>query len=220
MFRLETIWRLRYTSALVKLVSIRYYRTMKSKEIHEYLERLSNLMRNESRRVGAEYDLLPIQLEALHYFSLCNRYSDTPMGLTEYLGQTKGSVSQSIKVLEKKGFVRKKPDKNDKRITHLQITRTGRKLLDNFIPAPLLDSACRVLSKNEQTRISNSLETLLRTMQTTNESKSFGVCHTCRHNTSIEGGYRCNLTKEPLSITDVQLICREHLNSCSEKVST
>lgn len=186
---------------------------MKSKEIHEYLERLSNLMRNESRRVGADYDLLPIQLEALHYLSLCNRYSDTPMGLTEYLGQTKGSVSQSIKVLEKKGFVRKKADKNDKRITHLQVTRAGGKLLDNFIPAPLLNSACNRLNKDEQARISLCLEVLLRTMQTANESKSFGVCRTCRHNTSIDGGYLCDLTKEPLSMTDVQLICREHLDS-------
>ena len=68
----------------------------------QLLERLAGLLRSESRKLLSEYGLQPVQFEALHYLSNCNRYSDTPMAVTEYLGQTKGSVSQTLKVLEKK----------------------------------------------------------------------------------------------------------------------
>jgi DNA-binding MarR family transcriptional regulator len=53
-------------------------------------------------QAGAAHGLQPVQLEVLNYLSSCNRYSDTPMAVTEYLGQTKGTVSQTIKTLEKK----------------------------------------------------------------------------------------------------------------------
>ena len=83
-------------------------------QVHTTLERLCNLLRVEARSHGADDGLLPIQLEALHYLGRCNRYSDTVQGVTEYLGQTKGTVSQSLKVLENRGLVRKRADTEDR----------------------------------------------------------------------------------------------------------
>lgn len=198
---------------LVNKVLIRYHDGMKTKQIYDYIERLSNLLRNEIRREGAEDGLQPVQLEALHYLSICNRYSDTPMGVTEYLGQTKGTVSQSLKVLEKKAFLTKYPDKNDKRITHLKVSSTGEKLLKKSIPTPLFTHACEHLNEQYKTQIVAGLKELLQAVQRSNGMKSFGVCHTCRYNQkNEEGGYFCDLTKERLSQSDVQLICREHEN--------
>jgi hypothetical protein len=55
--------------------------------------RLASPVRNEARQALAEHGLQPVQFEALHYLTRCNRYSDTPMAVTEFLGQTKGTVS-------------------------------------------------------------------------------------------------------------------------------
>jgi len=198
---------------LVNKVLIRYHCGMETKQINDYIERLSNLLRNEMRREGAEYGLQPVQLEALHYLSICNRYSNTPMGVTEYLGQTKGTVSQSLKVLEKKAFLTKHADKNDKRITHLKVSTTGKKLLKKSIPAPLFTQACEHLNEQSKTQIITGLNELLHAVQRSNGMKSFGICRTCRYNQKNEdGSYFCDLTKEPLSQSDVQLICREHEN--------
>jgi len=186
---------------------------METKKIYDYVERLSNLLRNETRREGSEYGLQPVQLEALHYLSICNRYSDTPMGVTEYLGQTKGTVSQSLKVLEKKRFLTKHTDKNDKRITHLKVSRSGKILLKQSIPPPLFTHACEHLNELSKTQIVTGLKELLQVVQRSNGMKSFGVCRTCRYNLKNEdGSYFCDLTKEPLSQSDVQLLCREHEN--------
>ena len=184
---------------------------MSAKQIHIYIERLSNLLRNELRKAGAAHGLQPVQMEALHYLSVCNRYSDTPMGVTEYLGQTKGTISQSLNVLTKKGFVTKKADSKDKRITHLEITNSGKKLLNEAIPAPVFIDACKLLHQKKQTQIVQALDALLSSIQQANNMKSFGVCRTCRYNQRLDDKrYVCGLTQEPLSSAEIQLICREH----------
>ncbi len=199
-------------TALVKKVLIRYYCLMKDIEIYNYIERLSNLLRVDARRGGVEIGLQPIQLEALHYVSICNRYSDTPKAVTEYLGQTKGTVSQTLNVLEKKGLLKKITDSEDKRISHLKITNEGQKLLSDSIPSPLFVSACKQMSEASQSVVVDALDDLLRNIQSSNNMKTFGVCHSCSHNRKkADGNFFCNLTQEDLSTHDVQLICREHL---------
>jgi len=184
---------------------------MNAKTLHQHLERLSNLLRNEARQTGMDYGLQPIQLEALHFLGSCNRYSDTPIGVTEYLGLTKGTVSQTLNVLHGKGLIRKVADKKDKRTTHLKLTKTGEKLLEKAVPAPLLRDAYEQLQATQQTQLIDDLKRLLTTIQQSNTMKSFGVCHTCRFNRRVDARqYFCELTQEALSPDDIQLICREH----------
>ncbi|MBL4795482.1 MAG: MarR family transcriptional regulator [Pseudomonadales bacterium] len=193
----------------------------------QLLERLASLLRSEGRNVLIAYGLQPVQFEALHYLSICNRYSDTPMSVTEYLGQTKGSVSQTLKVLEKKGFIVKTTDCNDKRVAHMAVTKEGRKLVKRVLPSPLLQAAMKdqgvvrdqdVVKDQDLVNINSSLSALLRSVQQANGFKSFGQCAGCRHN--IKSGpddHLCGLTKEPLTRIDITLICREHEPNKSSK---
>ena len=184
---------------------------MKSNPIYDCVERLSELLKIDARQAGAAHGLQPVQLEILHYLSICNRYSDTPMAVTEYLGQTKGTVSQTLKVLEKKQLLSKQLDKNDKRIYHLKVTSSGKRLLNKTIPTTLFVKACEVLPDEKQSEIVVSLKQLLATLLQANNMKTFGVCHSCRYNSKTEeDGYFCNLVRQPLKENDIQLICREH----------
>lgn len=184
---------------------------MESKRIYHFVERLTELLRGDLRQVGAEYGLQPVQLEALHYLSICNRFSDTPMAVTEYLGQTKGTVSQTLKVLEKKGFLSKKADVDDKRISHLIVSEAGKELMKNIIPPPMFVNAGEVLTKKQQSDITDALETLLASVLEAKNIKTFGVCNSCRYNSKTkDDGYFCNLVKQPLSMEEIQLTCREH----------
>lgn len=140
------------------------------------------------------------------------------MSVTEYLGQTKGSVSQTLKVLEKKGLIVKTTDVNDKRVAHMAVTKEGRALVDKVLPSPLIQSANEVLGDIEVARINSSLNTLLRTIQQANDFKSFGQCVRCRYNIkSSENEYLCGLTNEPLTKADTELICREYETIRSSK---
>jgi len=91
----------------------------------ELLERLGLLLRTERRRRSSSHGLSEVHLALLDYLARCNRFSNTPGAASEYLGITKGTISQSIKLLESRGLVRKQTDKEDKRITRLTLTRKG-----------------------------------------------------------------------------------------------
>lgn len=183
---------------------------MSTQEVNDVLERLSNLLRMETRAFGLRYGLQPVQMEALAYLTQCNRYSDTPQAVGEYLGLTKGTVSQSLKVLEQKGFLRKQPDKQDKRIVHLTPTVKGRNVIEKAITKKSLTSALAMGDSGKMTELASVLRSVLRGMQQVNKRKAFAACHTCRFNEHHEKGFVCGLTRELLSVQDVQLICREH----------
>jgi DNA-binding MarR family transcriptional regulator len=184
---------------------------MKNYQIYSILERISELIRVDSRLTGNQYSLHPIQIQALHYLSICNKYSDTPMAVTDYLGQTKGTISQTIKALEKKGCVIKQPDSKDKRVTHLYVTNKGNDIIKNSLPTPMFSSALEGINDKESDEIITTLKKILSTVLETNKIKSFGVCRSCIYNNAVnDGRYYCNLLKLPLNIEDIQLICKEH----------
>jgi DNA-binding MarR family transcriptional regulator len=179
-------------------------------EIHQFLERLSNLIRSQARRTSDTINLQPVHLNALYYLSICNRYSDTLLALSEYLGQTKGTTSQTVKLLEERRLITKRPDRVDGRVSHLKLTAVGKKIVLNSWPSPILKAAEDAFPVEQQDALRDHLKDLLHTCQTVNEQKTFSVCHSCRHNEKRADGYFCCLTQEPLSAEDVTQICREH----------
>jgi DNA-binding MarR family transcriptional regulator len=184
---------------------------MSALQLQQLLERLSSLLQSESRARLNQYGLQPVQFEALYYLSICNRYSNTAKAVAEYLGLTKGTVSQSIKVLENKGLLTKQADDKDKRITHLSVTAAGSDLVKLLTPSSLIKDYCKQAEKGEPDVIVKNLTSLLRQIQAQHQHKSFGQCRSCTHNLKQDNGqFFCNLTKEPLSASDVELICYEH----------
>lgn len=133
------------------------------------------------------------------------------MAVTEFLCQTKGTVSQTLKVLEKKNLLEKKDDLKDKRVTRLKLTRNGRDLVKKLLPSPVLSSAGKLLGDDTLQATNSSLSLLLHSLQSANNFKTFGQCDTCRHNIkSSPNQYLCGLTNEPLTKKETMLRCREH----------
>ncbi len=179
--------------------------------LHEYIERISCLLDSEARMVGADLNLQPVQLNALNYINRSNRYSNTPQGVTEYLGLTKGTVSQTLSILESNGLIKKSPDKKDGRVVRLNVTAAGNKLLRKAIPSPSIRNTWEGLNEQDQSALVDGLKQLLLEMQKTNGMQAFGICGTCRFNSKRgEKKFFCELTQENLTLKDTELLCREH----------
>ncbi len=183
---------------------------MAEQRLYELLEQIGNLLQGEQRAAGSGKGLLPVHLAALHYLARANRYSNTPAAVTEYLGLTKGTVSQSLQVLERGGYLKKRSDQRDGRVVRLQLTAKGRRLvLETAVPA-LVRSAAGRLGRQSVEELERGLEELLRQMQRVRGGRSFGVCRTCRFFERTAGGFRCGLSGERLSRSDSGLSCRDH----------
>jgi len=181
-----------------------------AKELQDLIERLGNLLRADVRVSCHASGVRPVQLEALNFLTQCNHYSDTPQAVADYLGLTKGTVSQTLKVLEEKGLLRKQGDSNDKRVVHLKPTARGRRLVGRAVPAGLLTSGIEQLPETELRDTLNALRGLLHSVQKANHLRTFAPCYSCRFNTKRESGYFCELTQESLAESEIALLCREH----------
>jgi len=181
-------------------------------ELFNLLERLANLLRQEARLEGQSLGLQPIQQEALYYLSTCNRYSDTTLAVTEFLGLTKGTVSQSLKILQNKALIINVKDPKDKRITHLKVTPAGREFLMKTWPPQKFSDAISGLSVDEEFESKTLLKKILNNYQNTTGRTVFGVCQHCKFNRKTADGILCGLTKEPLSSEDIMLICKEYVD--------
>ncbi len=175
------------------------------------IERISNLLRSEERKKYAAIGLQPVHVQVLDYLATCNRFSDTPASVADYLGLTKGTVSQSLQVLERKGYIEKCQDKLDGRVVHLALSPAGTQLLNDVKPLDIFEQAQEAVSSKKFTSIEASLSAMLAELQKANNAKSFGVCHSCVNFVRLQENYLCNLTQLQLSQFDAKKICREHV---------
>jgi MarR family transcriptional regulator, negative regulator of the multidrug operon emrRAB len=182
----------------------------RTSRILELVERLGMLLRAELRRIGTETALQPVHVQALQYLARCNRYSNTPAALGAYLGQTKGTVSQSLKVMQRQGYLDKHEDPDDRRVVRLVLTPKARSLLERIDPPNDWTAAEQSLTPSQREAVATGLEALLRALQRAHGGRAFGVCADCRHfQTDPSGAHRCGLTGEPLSEQDSLLICQD-----------
>ena len=179
-----------------------------------YLLRLGRLLDAEHR--SGQHGLQPVQLQALLYLGRANRYSDRPAAVAEYLAITRGTASQSLRVLEERGLISKHVEPRDRRQVHLHLTREGRQVARETETSALLTGAIESLDPQEAEALERGLEMLLRHAQQNHGHVSFGVCQTCRHfESGARGRHRCGLTGEALTSAEKTLLCREHEESAS-----
>jgi DNA-binding MarR family transcriptional regulator len=190
---------------------------MNTLRLFDLLERIGTLLRAEERKTATILNLHPIHLQVLRYLAQCNRYSNTPRGVSKYLGTTKGTTSQSLLVLQRHGYLQKKPDLNDQRVLHLVLTPKGQTLVSTLNSLFDKKALYADLEMSDLQIAQRVIEQLLRNFQKANHHQTFGQCHTCRYLVVTEGKnlFRCGLTQEALTASETVKICQDHASSAS-----
>src|SRR5258707_6810397 len=136
-------------------------------------------MRTELRKSGADETLQPVHLQALTYISKANRYSNTPQALADYLGLTKGTVSQTLLLLDRRGLIERFEHDIARRVVRLRLSSPGERYLAESQPALAWQNATRNISPNRIRNATSALREALMTLQEDNEGTTFGACQTC-----------------------------------------
>jgi len=195
------------------VVSTRYHILMENNQTNRVLnllERLARVINNDASMSG----LKPAQWEALRFFSQANRFSSTPSALTAYMGVTKGTISQTINALERKGLLEKRKAKGDKRSVSILLTKQGQDLLQEEPLQELVLSLAEIPSE-KLSILSSTLEILLTKALENRAATPFGVCKTCQYferDSATGTPHSCALLQVPLNDEDSRHICREHSN--------
>lgn len=172
--------------------------------------RIRELLDRIARVTAAEEwgdDLNPAQRGALAYLARANRFSRAPSNVADYLCTTRGTASQTLKALERKGFVMPLKSSEDKRSISYDVTEKGHTALDtprNF------DAVLSTLSPSDADVLTHLLEATGRRLLEQQGFRTFGICRTCRHHRRTDSGLVCALLRVPLSDAAAGELCHEH----------
>lgn len=179
--------------------------------VAELVEQLGRCACSEAFSAG----LNPAQWAALRYFERANRFSRTVSAFAHYHGTTRGTASQTIRALLKKGFLQRFPAERDQRSFRLDLTEEARQLLTSDPYAEFV-LAAGALSPEQCALLARSLRTLLEQVQDKRARRTFGVCTSCRHLRAVDGdvgescGYRCFVKDELLFEGELGRICIDY----------
>lgn len=174
------------------------------------IERISSLLRSEQRKRYAALGLQPVHVQTLEYLDQCNRFSNTPRALTKYLGLTKGTLSQSLQVLVRKGYIKKNADTEDGRVVRLNLLENGKQLLNDLQPIDAFEQAEKTVCKSSFVSFNEALMTTLTELQKAHNLNGFGSCNSCTLFEIQDNHYFCNSRQESMTQTDAGKICREY----------
>ncbi len=174
------------------------------------LERIADILQTQQRQAASSAGLQMVHYGIIDYLSRANRWSNTPVAVAQWLGLTKGTVSQSISLLVEKGYLEKRADAQDARCQQLFLTASGRSLVE--------DGHTRLRALFGGVEINGAYSRIFRTilndilwqLQEKTGRNGFGPCGTCRHHRVTEEGPVCTLKKETLGAADEGKICRTH----------
>jgi DNA-binding MarR family transcriptional regulator len=99
------------------------------------------------------------QWAVLRYLARASRQARTVGGVATYLGVTHAPASRAVAALARKNLVTVKADADDRRVRRIDLTASGKALLDHD-PVHRLTSAIEALSASQQKELAAALETL------------------------------------------------------------
>jgi len=184
-------------------------------QIVNLIERLGRLTRGAQHAEG----LKPAQWEALRFLSRANKASRNPGALADFLSSTRGTVSQTLITLEKKGLITRSINPGDGRGKNLELTDEGRAAVSRDPLRQIEAAVAKATNANDATEggvLATGLQSVLHEVALQNGAPSFGRCDGCAHfreNGAMgdeRGPHRCELLGEPISEFEHNLICRAH----------
>lgn len=152
-------------------------------------------------------DLNPSQAAALDYLARANRFSRLPSHVADYLASTRGTVSQTLKALSRKGLVADRRSEADRRSVRYDLTEAGTALIAR---RHALEAAVRALGDARVATLNDALSDVLRQVLQARGLRSFGMCSTCQHHDRRGAGGYCRLLDVDLKPAEAEQICHEH----------
>jgi len=153
--------------------------------------------------------LPPAQWEALRFIARANSFSRQPSAVAAWLATTRGTASQTLMALERKGLIRKARHPTDGRITCLEATLAGQMLLEEDPMHRLVEAIAR-LPPLYAAALSQSLAHIAGELAPDGSKPVFAGCAGCRHLEAKGVARRCRNFAADLSGEEAMLACVAH----------
>jgi DNA-binding MarR family transcriptional regulator len=136
-------------------------------EVEAAVQRINWIFRRIRRRMDetlAEHDLSYEEWGLLGHLKRPGPpYTSTPGKLAEMQGLSSGAMTNRLDRLEEAGLIRRRPDPNDRRSLHVELTEEGQKVWLDTVHAQAAKEAAigAALNKRELAQLNNLLRKVL-----------------------------------------------------------
>ncbi|HHQ14265.1 MAG TPA: MarR family transcriptional regulator [Chromatiales bacterium] len=172
----------------------------------ELAELLMQLGRTAYAGAGGR-GLTAAQWAALRYFSRANRFSRTVSGFAEFHATTRGTASQTVRSLTRRGFLSRRRSERDGRSVLFELTGSARQMLASDPLNDLVAAAAWLDDQRCAGLIRDLVQISDRLVQECAGTRP-GVCARCGHLVGSGGTYRCGLMQEPLDDEELTELCQ------------
>ncbi|WP_207512252.1 MarR family winged helix-turn-helix transcriptional regulator [Longitalea luteola] len=177
------------------------------------LEKISEVFRVLLWTEAKEHKLSPIQMQLLIFIKYHNSDKQRRIAsMAREFNLTKATISDSIKVLELKGLIKRSDDVLDSRSFNFSLTEQGMKLtgmIENFtLP---LDGAIATLSPLQKEQFLMAILELIYRLNQNGIISTQRMCYNCfYYNGDRQQVHYCNLMQKALVIDELRIECPEH----------
>ncbi|MEM8890219.1 MAG: MarR family transcriptional regulator [Bacteroidota bacterium] len=190
---------------------IRFQEKNTAAKIVAGLERISEAFRVLIWERAKKLGLSPIQIQLLifvahHEQKLCN-----VSHLAQEFNLTKPTISDAIRVLAKKGLIKKEASPVDKRAYSILLSEEGKKIVgqtESF--AHSIYEGVDSMEENVQESLFAQISDLIQKLNKQGILNVQRNCQSCRFYQKKEPGHYCNLLSFNLANTDLRIDCAEH----------
>ena len=163
------------------MISLRYQLGMTIKpqtpeQIAELLVHMGRAARSEDSASG----LTAAQWTCLRFFARANGSTRTPSGFASFQATTRGTASQIVKSLQRKGLIIGVRSDRDRRSVSFDLTEDGRAMLA-YDPLRDLIDVIDGLATVERDSFLAILTRLASNLAIQRDVPAFGTCHDCSH---------------------------------------
>lgn len=173
--------------------------------IAELLVHVGRAARSEDTGSG----LTAAQWTCLRFFARANGSTRTPSGFASFQATTRGTASQIIKSLERKGLVTATRSDRDRRSVFFDLTGRGQAMLANDPLRHLID-VIDGLATIERDSFLTTLSRLAATLAIQRDAPAFGTCQDCSHFASSGDTAYCACMAEELAAVDIPKLCASY----------
>lgn len=177
------------------------------------LEKISEVFRVLLWMEAKEHKLSPIQMQLLIFIKYHNDDKQRRIAsMAREFNMTKATISDSIKVLEQKGLIKRTDDVFDSRSFNFSLTDQGQKLtsmIENFtLP---LDGAISTMAPEKKEQLLLSVLELVHRLNKTGIISPQRMCYNCEHyNGDQQQTHYCNFLQRTFAIDELRVECQEH----------
>ncbi len=174
------------------------------------IDKLTDIKRAMLWDTAEKYGLTPLQIQIVQYIYQCAAHSPVlAKDVAKELLISKATLSVALNALLKKGLVQRHHDTNDKRKSHLTLTKKGTELANNLSTTKdTLVTYITLLNKKDKRIVFKVLSHFVLALQTNGIIDYIRMCVRCEHCKNVSKNvYQCLLTGRTFEFEDIHIGC-------------